>query len=152
MSDLLKLVKFDRVIRKIKRWTFFGRECIFYKCCLTIDYRAHKGKHHAPTGSSAFLWCKSTKMKANSYAKNKSCSKVLSSKPGARRCCCWSMRWTQTNGWADVRPFHRRCSAYYVGSVNELCILRCYTAATWQIACFTKLRVLSSYDKLLSVD
>ena len=38
-------------------------------------------------------------------------------KPAARRCCCQSMG--QTDRRTDDGPFHRPCSAYYAGSVNN---------------------------------
>jgi len=41
---------------------------------------------------------------------------ALSIKLAARRCCCRPMG--QTDGQTDAGPFHRPCSAYYVGSVN----------------------------------
>ena len=42
---------------------------------------------------------------------------ALSSKPATCRCCCRSMG--QTDGQTDARPFHRPCSAYYAGTVNN---------------------------------
>ena len=40
-----------------------------------------------------------------------------SSKPAKRRCCGWVMG--QTDGRTNTRLFHRPCSAYYAGSVNN---------------------------------
>ena len=56
---------------------------------------------------------------------------ALSSKPAGSRCCCRPMDGTdrqtdrQTDGRMDVRPLHRSCSAYCVGSVNEQAKLHC---------------------------
>ena len=43
---------------------------------------------------------------------------ALSSKPAARRGCCYRSM-GQTDGQTDARPFHRICCVHYAGSVDK---------------------------------